>query len=130
MMAYKVTDRILRDEEIVMYNAGDMYRDWTYIDDIISGVVAALDRPLGYEVINLGRGEPVRLGDFIEIIEGLVGKKARLATPPAPPSEPRITYANVDKANHLLGYKPQTSILEGLRHTWAWFQTLPTITTR
>ena len=126
MMAYKVMDHIMRDQQIVMFNAGEMHRDWTYVDDIIRGVVAALDQPLGYEVINLGRGEPVRLGDFVTIIEELVGRPARVTRPPAPPSEPPITYANVDKAHRLLGYTPQTSIRDGLQHTWAWFQTLST----
>lgn len=122
MMAYIVMDRIMRKQEIVVYNAGEMHRDWTYIDDVIQGVVAALDTPLGYEVINLGRGEPVRLGDFIDIIQELVGGVTRLKTQPAPASEPPITYASVEKAERLLGYQPRTSILEGLVQTWDWYQ--------
>jgi UDP-glucuronate 4-epimerase len=60
--------------------------------------------------------------DFVEIIEGLVGRKAILSTPPALPSEPKITFANIDKARRLLGYNPQTSLTEGLRKFWEWYQ--------
>ncbi len=124
MMAYMVMDRILKGEEITLYNNGDMYRDWTYVGDIVRGIVAALDKPLGYEIINIGRGEPVRLGDFVDIIQELVGQKARLKILSAPPSELPITYASIDKARQLLGYEPQVSIQEGLEKTWQWYQTL------
>jgi UDP-glucuronate 4-epimerase len=124
MMAYMVMNRILNDEEIVLFNNGDLHRDWTFVGDIVSGVVAALDTPQGYEIVNLGRGEPVHLGSFVKIIEELVGQPARLVMREAPPSEPPITYANVDKARRLFGYDPHTSIREGLAATWAWYQTL------
>jgi UDP-glucuronate 4-epimerase len=124
MMAYMVMNRILNDEEIVLFNNGDLHRDWTFVGDIVSGVVAALDTPLGYEVVNLGRGEPVHLRSFVTIIEELVGQPARLVMREAPPSEPPITYANVEKARRLFGYQPQTSIREGLAATWDWYQTL------
>ena len=122
MMPFMVTDRTVKGEEIKLFDAGQMKRDWTYVDDIVSGVAAALDRPLGYEIINLGRGEPVLMADFVNIIEGMVGKEALLATPPAPPSEPKITFANIDKARRLLDYHPQTSVSDGLAQLWAWYQ--------
>jgi UDP-glucuronate 4-epimerase len=92
------------------------------VDDIVSGIIAALERPLGYEIINLGRGEPVLMADFVEIIEDLVGKKAVLSTPPAPASEPKVTFANIDKARRLLAYNPQTPVADGLARLWAWYQ--------
>ena len=122
MMASIVMERIVRDVEITLYDNGEMHRDWTYVDDIVGGVVAALDTPLGYEVLNLGRGEPVHLGEFVHIIEELVGKPARILSKPAPASEPPITFASVEKARRLLGYQPQVSIQEGLTHTWRWYQ--------
>ncbi|RME45460.1 MAG: NAD-dependent epimerase/dehydratase family protein, partial [Caldilineae bacterium] len=122
MMPYIVLDRLVHDREIILFDNGDMRRDWTYIDDIIRGVVAALDRPLGYEIINLGRGEPVLMNDFIAMAEELVGKKAIIKGVPAPPSEPKITFACVDKAAALFGYRPQTSIGEGLRNLWDWYR--------
>lgn len=130
MLCFMVMDRIVRGEEIALFDAGEMHRDWTYIEDVIAGVLAALDTPLGYEIVNLGRGEPVRVGDFVQIGEELVGKKARLTTPQAPPTEPRITYADISKARRLLGYAPQTSIRDGLARTWEWYQaTYPVPTT-
>ncbi len=122
MMPFMVTDRIVKGREIELFDAGQMKRDWTYIDDIVSGVVAALERPLGYEIINLGRGAPVLMADFVKIVEELIGKKAILSTPPAPPSEPKITFANIDKAHRLLNYNPQTPVAEGLAQLWAWYQ--------
>jgi UDP-glucuronate 4-epimerase len=122
MMPFMVTDRIARGDTITLFDAGDMKRDWTYVDDIVSGVSAAMDKPLGYEVVNLGRGEPVLMKDFVTIVEGLVGKKAVLETPPAPASEPKITFANIDKARELLGYAPQTAIADGLAELWKWYQ--------
>ncbi len=123
MMPYIITDSIVHDKVFQLYNAGDMQRDWTYVGDIVAGIIAALERPLGYERINLGRGHPVRMSDFVTMIETLVGKRARMETPPAPPSEPPITYADISKARRLLGYNPQVPIAEGLEAFWAWYQT-------
>jgi UDP-glucuronate 4-epimerase len=122
MMPFMVTDRIVKGEEITLFDAGQMERDWTYIDDIVSGIIAALERPLGYEIINLGRGEPVLMVDFVNVIETLTGKEAILATPPAPASEPKITFANIDKARELLDYHPQIAVVDGLHKLWAWYQ--------
>lgn len=122
MMPFIVMHRIVNDQEIQLFDAGQMKRDWTYVDDIVSGVVAAIDRPLGYEVINLGRGEPVLMADFVNIIERLVGKSAILSTPPAPPSEPKINFADISKARSLLGYTPETAVTEGLSRMWDWYQ--------
>jgi len=122
MMPYMVTDRIVNDQAISLFDGGDMKRDWTFVDDIVNGLAAAIDTPLGYEVINLGRGEPVLMRDFVAIIEELTGKKAILETPPAPPSEPKITYANIDKARSLLGYDPKTPVADGLARLWAWYR--------
>ena len=122
MMPFIVTHRIVNNREIQLFDAGQMKRDWTYIGDIIAGVMAAIDRPVGYEIINLGRGEPVLMTDFVDIIESLVGKRAILSTPPAPPSEPKITFADTSKARNLLGYQPTTPVKEGLAHLWDWYR--------
>jgi len=122
MMPYIITDCVVHEREFALYEAGEMYRDWTYIADIVSGVVAAADRPLGYQVINLGHGKPVRMADFVELVEELVGKPARMTTPPAPPSEPPITYADISKARNLLDYEPTTPVSRGLRRFWEWYR--------
>jgi len=122
MMPYHITDCIVHDREFALYEAGEMYRDWTYVADIVAGIVAVVDRRPGYEVINLGHGEPVRMRDFVELVEELVGRKARMTTPPAPASEPPITYADVSKARTLLGYEPTTPVTEGMRRFWEWYR--------
>jgi UDP-glucuronate 4-epimerase len=122
MMPYMVTDRIVRGETINLYNAGRMQRDWTYIDDVVAGIVAAVDRPLGCEIINLGRGEPVWMDAFVELVEELVGSKALLSTPPAPPSEPLVNFADINKAHQLLDYEPTTPVAEGMWRLWEWYR--------
>ncbi len=122
MMPFMVTDRIVKGEEIKLFDAGQMKRDWTYVEDIVSGIIAALERPLGYQLINLGRGEPILMADFVNIIEELAGKDAVLSTPPAPASEPKITFANIDKARKLLDYEPKTAVVDGLTNLWHWYQ--------
>ena len=121
MMPFMVTDRITRGQTITLFNAGQMQRDWTYVDDIVDGVVRAIDTPLGYEIINLGRGEPVLMADFVNILEEQLGKQAILDCPDAPASEPAITFANIDKARALLGYDPKTSIHDGLAKLVKWY---------
>ncbi|TFG73019.1 MAG: NAD-dependent epimerase/dehydratase family protein [Anaerolineales bacterium] len=122
MMPYIITDSIVRQKVFKLYNAGEMFRDWTYVGDIIQGVMLALDHPLGYERINLGRGLPVRMADFVELIERLVGKTAKMETPPAPASEPVITYADITKAKDLLGYNPCIRVDEGMGRFWTWYR--------
>lgn len=122
MIPFMITDRIQRSETITPFNAGQMKRDWTYVDDIVSGVALAIDKPLGYKIVNLGRGEPVLMADFVTIIEELLGKKAILDCPAAPSSEPAITFANIDKARALLGYNLKTPVREGLAALWEWHQ--------
>lgn len=122
MMAYRTMEAIVSGQPITLFNNGEMHRDWTYVDDIVQGVVGALDTPLGYAVLNIGRGQPVHLGEFVSIIEELVGRPAQIISVPAPVSEPLITYADTSKAEALFDYHPQTSIREGLAHTWAWYQ--------
>jgi UDP-glucuronate 4-epimerase len=121
MMAYRVADSIAHGREVPLFHGGQMHRDWTYVDDIVAGVLAAVDRPLGYEVLNLGRGQPVLLADFVHLLEKCAGKKARLVPGPMPDSDVPYTYADVSKAQRLLGYAPQVSVAEGVARFWDWF---------
>ncbi|MEZ4288150.1 MAG: SDR family NAD(P)-dependent oxidoreductase [Polyangiales bacterium] len=122
MMAYKVLDNIFRGADVPLYNDGDMHRDWTYVDDIVSGIEAATERSLGFEQINLGRGEPTRLGEFVQLIESLAGKPATLRPAPMPAADISYTFANIDKAKRLLDYNPTTSVEQGVRRFWHWYQ--------
>ena len=122
MMAYKVLDSIRLGVEIPLYNGGKMHRDWTYVEDIVSGIVAACDRRLGYEVINLGRGEPVLLADFVEGVQKLAGKQATLKEAPMMDADVSYTYADISKARRLLDYAPKTSVEVGVQNFYAWYQ--------
>ena len=122
MMAYKVLDNIFAGRQVPLYNQGQMYRDWTYVDDTVAGVVAALDRPLGYEIINIGRGEPVLLADFIALIEELTGRKANLISAPMLAADVKATSADISKARRLLDYSPQVSVQEGVTRFWHWYR--------
>ncbi|PIE81987.1 MAG: epimerase [Chloroflexi bacterium] len=121
MMAYLLADSIAKGIQVPLYEGGQMYRDWTYVDDITEGVVAAVERPLGYEIINIGRGEPTLLRDFVDIIEKLAGKKANLVSRPKPASDFIRNQANITKARQLLDYDPQISVAEGVKRFWDWY---------
>lgn len=128
MMPLKVIDSILNDKPVTVYDEGRLERDWTYIDDVVDGFLAALDRPQGYAIFNLGYGSPVPLTRFIHIYEDIIGKKAIQEFVPAPASEPRITYCDNSRAMELLGFQPKVNIEEGLRRTWDWYRVAHGIT--
>lgn len=106
-----------------IFNQGEIQRDWTYIEDTVKGFITALERPLGYEVINLGCGKPISLTEFVQVIEEYSNKTIKKEFVPAPPSEPPITFCNNEKARKLLDFSPEVDVYEGLRRTWEWFRT-------
>lgn len=120
MMPWQWSKMILRDEPLKLFNAGHLQRDWTYIDDIVSGFLAALDKGLGWEIINLGCSCPVENLAFVQVLERLLGKTARKLDAPTPASEPLITHADISKARALLGYEPRTNIEQGLEQFVRW----------
>jgi len=122
MMAHKTAESIYFGREVPLYNNGQMHRDWTYIDDTVRGVLAAVDRPLGYEIINLGRREPVLLSDFVRLIEELTGRKANLVPAPVPDADIPYTYADINKARRLLDYNPTVSVREGVTRFLKWYE--------
>jgi len=103
-----------------------MGRDYTYVDDIVSGVIASLgytpQPKLPFEVFNLGNSHPVRLVELIAQLEVATGKKARQERLPDQPGDVPITWANIDKAKRLLGYSPKTSMEQGLRNFVLWYR--------
>ena len=121
MMPGLLAESLYYDRLIPLYE-GDMRRDWTFVDDIVSGVVLALDKPLGYEIFNIGRGEPQPLADFIETIEAVSGRKARLEPQPKLAADVYVTYADITKAQTLLGFEPNVSIREGIERFWTWYE--------
>jgi UDP-glucuronate 4-epimerase len=121
MMPIRVLDALMSGQPIPAYGGGELQRDWTYIDDVIDGVLAALERPLGYQIINLGCGAPLSLLAFIHIYERLTGRSARIETAPMPLTEVPITYCDNTRARELLGFAPRIGIEDGLARTWAWY---------
>jgi UDP-glucuronate 4-epimerase len=122
MMAYKVLNNIFFGEEVPLYEGGNMKRDWTYVADIVQGILGAADRPLGYEAINLGRGEETLLSDFVTRVEDLAGRKAKLTVMPKLGADVLETKADISKARGLIGYDPKVSVDEGIRAFWGWYQ--------
>jgi UDP-glucuronate 4-epimerase len=122
MMAYLVADSVAKNVQIPLFEGGQMYRDWTFVRDTVDGIVAALDRPLGYEIINLGRGKPTLLLDFVGLIEQLAGAKANLVDKPKPAADVVSTYADISKARELLNYNPSVSVEDGVAEFWDWYK--------
>ncbi len=123
MTPYVFVDAMIKHKPITLFNAGvGVYRDWTYVDDIVAGVVAALDSDIGFDIFNLGNSSPVQLSDFIALLEKVTDLEAIVDAKPLPAADPPITYANVDKARRLLGFQPKTSLEVGLERFWSWYQ--------
>jgi UDP-glucuronate 4-epimerase len=120
MMPWHWATAIHRGQPITLYGAGKLKRDWTYIDDIVAGFLAALDKGLDYEILNLGCSQPVENLQFVQILEQLIGRKAEIIDTPTPASEPTITFADVSKARKLLGYEPKIGVREGLTRFIDW----------
>ncbi len=140
MALFKFTKAILADETIQVYNHGQMVRDFTYIDDIVEGVVRVIDRPATvdaswssarpapdsssapYRVFNIGNSEPVQLMHYIQAIEAATGKKARMEMLPMQPGDVHATSADVHRLEALTGFRPSTTVEEGVAKFVAWYR--------
>lgn len=123
MALFLFTKAILENQPIKVFNNGKMKRDFTYIDDIVNGILLSLDKApqLGYEVFNLGCSNQVELISFIEAIENKLGKKAKKEMLPLQPGDVPETYADVSKAKKMLGYQPKVMIKEGIGRFIDWY---------
>lgn len=122
MTPLKFTHRIAQGDSFPLYGDGEQRRDFTYIDDIARGTVAAL-KPLGYEIINLGGGnEPLSINRMIGLIESFTGREARIERYPWNPADMRETAADLSKAERLLGWKPVTAPEAGFRQLADWYR--------
>jgi UDP-glucuronate 4-epimerase len=134
------TKAITEGKPIQVFNNGEMLRDFTYIDDIVEGVVRVLDKPAApnadwhsdtpdpgtspapYRLFNIGNNNPVKLLDFIAAIEQALGKQAIREMMPIQPGDVAATYANIDDLVNQVGYRPNTPIAEGIRQFVAWYR--------
>lgn len=121
MAPFKFIDRISHGMEIQQFGDGSSSRDYTYISDIVDGIIRSLDRPSGYEIYNLGKGSGTSLSDFITLVQKYTGKKAVVKVLPNQPGDVPYTCADVDKARRLLGYEAKVSFEEGIKRTVQWY---------
>jgi UDP-glucuronate 4-epimerase len=122
MAIHKFTDLIARGKTIPLYGDGGSRRDYTYVDDIVDGLVATLDLAPGFEILNLGGADTTSLGDLVRWIAEELAVEPRIDYLPAQPGDVPITYADVSKAARLLGYAPKVPIREGLRRFVSWYR--------
>ncbi|WP_138420519.1 NAD-dependent epimerase [Aquibacillus sediminis] len=141
MAYYAFTKRIMENKEIEVFNNGDMKRDFTYIDDIVDGIIQILDYPpkqspshkreksnssfsnAPYTIYNIGHNQPVHLMDFIATLEKLLGKKANLTFLPMQPGDMKETYADIDDLQADFGFSPRTPLKQGLAKFVNWYKT-------
>lgn len=121
MSPYRFINWIATGHPIQLYGDGSQSRDFTYIDDIAGGTIAAL-KSVGYEIFNLGGNTPYSLLQMIEKIERLVGRKAKIDFLPAQATDMAATWANAEKAREVLGWEAKIDFDEGLARTWQWHQ--------
>jgi UDP-glucuronate 4-epimerase len=125
MAIHAFTRRLFEGEPIPVFGDGSMERDFTYIDDVVDGVVSALDHVLGtetFDILNLGESEPIRLSRLVSALERATGREAAIDRREVPPGDVDRTFADVSRARRLLGYEPHVGIDEGLRRFVEWYR--------
>lgn len=133
MALFKFTKNILAQKPIEVYNNGNMFRDFTYIDDIVQAIVKLIPQipsdtnnkstnSAPYRVLNIGNGSPVNLMDFVHAIEQELGIEAKINYLPLQPGDVVSTHADTTHLYHLIGFKPQTTIKEGIHHFINWYK--------
>ncbi len=120
MSPYRFVQWISEGRPVVVYGDGGQSRDFTYVDDVARGTIAGL-KPLGYEVINLGSDSPVVLMDMIHLVEELTGKKAKIEYKPSHPADVRATWADIGRAEQLLGWRPYSTFRDGFSALVDWY---------
>jgi len=122
MAPLKFVDKISRGLPIQQFGDGSSSRDYTYVEDVVQGIVLALDKPQGYQVYNLGNGSPTKLADFISLVQRETGQAAKIEVLPPQPGDVPRTCADISKARKLLGYDPKTPFPDGIRKLVAWYR--------
>jgi len=114
------TEKIKKDKKISVFNMGDMSRDFTYIDDIVDGLIASLDKNIRSEIFNLGFGRMVGLMEVIKLIENSIGKKATIIYEDMQPGDVKSSLSDIDYTTKVIGYSPKISIEKGIPHFIEW----------
>ncbi len=124
MAYFSFAKAIEEGKPIRLFNQGNMQRDFTYIDDIVSGIVSAIDLEASFEIFNLGNNKPEELKKMVYLIEKFLGKKAQVELLPMQPGEIQITYADICKAQEQLSFSPKTSLEDGLEQFLHWYSSM------
>jgi UDP-glucuronate 4-epimerase len=122
MGIHKFTRQIFQGEAVDIYGDGQSRRDYTYIDDIVAGILAALDHPTPFAIYNLGNSSPVTLTQLITLIEAATGQPAHRRACPDQPGDVPVTYADIRLAQQQLGYQPRTNLVTGLAKFADWYR--------
>lgn len=122
MAFFSFTKKIIEESTIDIYGEGKMKRDFTYIDDIVDGVMRAVEVDLDYEVINLGYGSPSELMYFVQLLENIIGKEAKKRFLPIQKGDVYVTYADINKAKKLLNWLPKTQLEQGVEMFVEWYK--------
>ena len=125
MAIHAFTRRLFAGEPIPVFGDGSMERDFTYIDDVVDGIVAATDRVTeerAFRIVNLGESEPIRLARLVEGLERATGREARIDRRPVPPGDVERTFADISRARELLGYHPRVDLETGLSRFVSWYR--------
>lgn len=122
MMAYKFCKAILAEEPVLLNNGGEMFRDFTPVENIVSGIILALEKPQIYKIYNLGCGKSIRISDALTLIEKYLGKCAIIQNMPFPKGEVLMSLSNIDLARKELGYEPKVCFEESLEKYIEWYQ--------
>jgi len=122
MLTYRLVDAIRTGVPLSLYEGGRMTRDWTFVSDTVAGIVSAVDAALGYEIINLGRGEPALVSEFLAAFERFTGRKVPWLEAPKPEADVERTHADIEKARRLLDYRPSVGLDEGARRMIEWYE--------
>ena len=122
MAPFIFMDAIHHGKPITVYGDGSAIRDFTYIDDIVQGIIRAIDVPVGYEIVNVGRGEPIILNDFVTMLEKIIQKKGNIIYEASFSGDVPKTHAAIEKAQQLFNYMPQTFLQYGLEKMYEWYK--------
>lgn len=125
MAYYSFAKAIKEGKTIDLFNNGKMERDFTYIDDVISGTIAAIDLEASFEIFNLGNNHPEKLGTLVTLLEKYLGKKAKTRLLPMQPGDVVATFADISHSQNKLGYSPKTSLAKGIEKFCTWFEKFP-----
>jgi UDP-glucuronate 4-epimerase len=120
MSLFRFVQWISEGKPVMVFGDGSQQRDFTYVEDVARGTIAGL-KSVGYEIINLGSDEPIVLADAVKLVESCVGKQAEIVSKPRHPADVMATWADISKAERILGWRPQTDFRTGVRNLVNWY---------